>query len=206
MLQESSFARQTRRPIFSLEAGPPRETGCSSAAGHVRQPASAIHAVRMDGGSPGPARVGEPPMAQERSGALPWTGSASNEGEGMFLASKAAWAGVVFIFLATGISGPRPTPLASKANLSKEEPGVGVGIGTMSRRCRKLCAIKDTTEAKLMASSVYGPERVFARIRRLRICQSPGRLIPGLQTDSVSDLRVTWRLATRLRKVNLRQA
>jgi Putative peptidoglycan binding domain len=124
MLQESSLARQTRRPIFSLEAGPPRETGCSSAAGHVRQPASAIHAVRMDGGSPGPARVGEPPMAQERSGALPWTASVSNEREGMFLANKAAWAGVVFIFLATGISGPRPTPLASGANL-KEEPGVG---------------------------------------------------------------------------------
>jgi peptidoglycan hydrolase-like protein with peptidoglycan-binding domain len=43
----------------------------------------------------------------------------------MFLASKAAWAGVVFILLTTGISGPRPTPLASEANLSKEEPGVG---------------------------------------------------------------------------------
>jgi peptidoglycan hydrolase-like protein with peptidoglycan-binding domain len=42
----------------------------------------------------------------------------------MFLVSKAAWAGVVFIFLATGISGPRPTPLASGANLSKEERGV----------------------------------------------------------------------------------
>jgi len=42
----------------------------------------------------------------------------------MFLASKAAWAGVVFIFLATGISGPRPTPLASGAN-SKEVPAVG---------------------------------------------------------------------------------
>ena len=42
----------------------------------------------------------------------------------MFLASKAAWAGVVFVFLATGISGPRPTPLASKPNLSKEEPGI----------------------------------------------------------------------------------
>jgi peptidoglycan hydrolase-like protein with peptidoglycan-binding domain len=40
------------------------------------------------------------------------------------LARKAAWAGVVFIFLATGISGPRPTPLASKPNLSKEEPGI----------------------------------------------------------------------------------
>ncbi len=44
----------------------------------------------------------------------------------MFLASKAAWAGIVFIgLLATGISGPRPPPLASGANLSKEVPTVG---------------------------------------------------------------------------------
>jgi peptidoglycan hydrolase-like protein with peptidoglycan-binding domain len=31
------------------------------------------------------------------------------------------WAGIVFIFLTTGISGPRPTPLASEINLGKEE-------------------------------------------------------------------------------------
>ena len=39
----------------------------------------------------------------------------------MFLASKAAWAGIVFILLATGISGPRPAPPASGANLSKSK-------------------------------------------------------------------------------------
>ena len=38
----------------------------------------------------------------------------------MFLASKTVWAGIVFIFLTTGISRPRPTPLASLADLSKE--------------------------------------------------------------------------------------
>ena len=43
----------------------------------------------------------------------------------MFLASKAAWTGIVFVVLTTGISGPRPTPLASGANLSKEVPAVG---------------------------------------------------------------------------------
>jgi len=37
----------------------------------------------------------------------------------MFLA-KAASAGIVFILLTTGISGPRPTPLASGANLTEE--------------------------------------------------------------------------------------
>ena len=43
----------------------------------------------------------------------------------MFLASKAAWAGIVFIFLTMRISGPRPAPLASGANLSKEVPAIG---------------------------------------------------------------------------------
>jgi len=42
----------------------------------------------------------------------------------MFLASKAACAGIVLLSLMTGVSGPRPTPLAS-ANLSKEVPAVG---------------------------------------------------------------------------------
>jgi peptidoglycan hydrolase-like protein with peptidoglycan-binding domain len=43
----------------------------------------------------------------------------------MFLAGKAAWAGIVFILLTTGISGPRPTLLAPGANLSKEVPAIG---------------------------------------------------------------------------------
>jgi peptidoglycan hydrolase-like protein with peptidoglycan-binding domain len=43
----------------------------------------------------------------------------------MFLASKAAWAGIVFILLTTRVSGPRPTPLASGA--SNEVLGVGHG-------------------------------------------------------------------------------
>ena len=42
----------------------------------------------------------------------------------MFLATKAAWAGIVFIFLTTGISRSRPTVLASGANLSREVPVV----------------------------------------------------------------------------------
>jgi peptidoglycan hydrolase-like protein with peptidoglycan-binding domain len=42
----------------------------------------------------------------------------------MFLASKAALAGIVFILLTTGISGPRPTPVASGASPSKEGPAV----------------------------------------------------------------------------------
>ena len=45
-----------------------------------------------------------------------------NRGEGMLLASKAAWAGIVLILLTTGISEPRRTPLASGANVSKGVP------------------------------------------------------------------------------------
>ena len=41
----------------------------------------------------------------------------------MLLASKAAWAGIVFLLLTSGISRPR-TPLASGANVSKEVPTV----------------------------------------------------------------------------------
>ena len=43
----------------------------------------------------------------------------------MLIASKAAWAGIVFILLTTGISGSRRTMLASGANLSEDVPAVG---------------------------------------------------------------------------------
>jgi peptidoglycan hydrolase-like protein with peptidoglycan-binding domain len=42
----------------------------------------------------------------------------------MFLASKAACAGIVFLLLTSGISPPRRTPLASGANVNKEVPAV----------------------------------------------------------------------------------
>jgi peptidoglycan hydrolase-like protein with peptidoglycan-binding domain len=43
----------------------------------------------------------------------------------MFLVSKAALAGIVFILLTTGTSKTRPTPLPSRSNFSNEEPAVG---------------------------------------------------------------------------------
>jgi peptidoglycan hydrolase-like protein with peptidoglycan-binding domain len=42
----------------------------------------------------------------------------------MLPASKVAWAGIVFILLTTGISGPRRTMLASGAHLTEEVPVV----------------------------------------------------------------------------------
>jgi hypothetical protein len=44
----------------------------------------------------------------------------------MFLASRAGCAGIVFLLLATGISGPRPTPIVSGPNLRNEVPAVGL--------------------------------------------------------------------------------
>jgi peptidoglycan hydrolase-like protein with peptidoglycan-binding domain len=43
----------------------------------------------------------------------------------MLLASKAGWAGIVFILLTTGISGRRPTPVASRADVGDGELAVG---------------------------------------------------------------------------------
>jgi hypothetical protein len=40
----------------------------------------------------------------------------------MFFASKVGCSGIVFILLTTWISGPRPTPIASGINLSREAP------------------------------------------------------------------------------------
>ncbi len=42
----------------------------------------------------------------------------------MFSASKVAWAGIVFLLLATGVSGPRPILLISGADLSTKLPAV----------------------------------------------------------------------------------
>jgi peptidoglycan hydrolase-like protein with peptidoglycan-binding domain len=43
-----------------------------------------------------------------------------NRGQRMFLAGKVASSGIVFLLLATGISGPRPTPLPLETSLNKE--------------------------------------------------------------------------------------
>jgi peptidoglycan hydrolase-like protein with peptidoglycan-binding domain len=45
----------------------------------------------------------------------------------MFLTSKIASAGIVFVLLTTGISGPRPTPLVAEANARGRMRTVGQG-------------------------------------------------------------------------------
>ncbi len=55
----------------------------------------------------------------------------------MLLASKSARAGIVFILLTTGISGPR-AGLRSLREQTSAKKCQRSRIGTMSRRCRKL--------------------------------------------------------------------
>jgi hypothetical protein len=61
------------------------------------------------------------------------------------------------------------------------------GIRKIPRTPSTLSKMEDTIEARSMARSVYEPEPAFARIRKLRSCRSPGRLMPRLQPDSELD-------------------
>ena len=91
------------------------------------------------------------------------------QGKVMFLASKIVWAGIALTLPTTGVS-------------TQGLPRSPAGSDSERRSCslrrqneiRKLFATKDTTRARPMAFSAYGPEPVFARIRRRNICQSPG--------------------------------
>ena len=85
----------------------------------------------------------------------------------MFLASKAAWAGIVFIMLTTGISGPRPTARASGANLGKEVPAVGPRNDVKKMQE----TLQDKGHYRGKVDGVFGL-RTRASIRAYRIRQS----------------------------------
>ena len=68
---------------------------------------------------------------------FPDSSSGTDREEEMFLAGKAAYAGIVFLLLTTWISGPRPAPLAEAADLSKEVPG-GSDSNNISRMQQSL--------------------------------------------------------------------
>lgn len=122
----------------------------------------------------------------------------------MFLPSKAAWAGLVFILLTTGISGPHPTPLASGANLSKEVPAVGPRNDVKKMQE----TLRNQGHYRGQVDGVFGL-RTRASIRGYQKAENlpvTGSLIPRRPVNSELDQRVARRLATRLRKLNLRQA
>lgn len=100
----------------------------------------------------------------------------------MLLAGKFACTGIAFLLLAIGISGPRPTPLASVSQLSADVRRIAHPDDVI--RMSKLCRTKDATTGSLMVCSVYGPEPVFVPIRRLRIFPSLASLIHRRQLNS----------------------
>ncbi len=87
----------------------------------------------------------------------------------MILASKAAWAGIVFLLLTRGSQGHTRRYSLRETISAKRCPRSP--IGTTSSRCSEACGIKHTIAGKSMVYSVSEPERVFADFRRLRICQ-----------------------------------
>jgi Putative peptidoglycan binding domain len=123
-VSKGQFARQTRRLTCPLGTGPTqKQTWLARRSGRLHKAAlsNRLHSDKRHTVGAGPS--GESPKAFRAQG-FTLDSRCANRGEGMFLASKAAWAGIVFI-LTTGISGPRPTPLASGVNLSKEVPAAG---------------------------------------------------------------------------------
>ena len=91
----------------------------------------------------------------------------------MFLARNVAWAGIVFLLPATGISGPRPTLLTPGAESSKEM--LAVPHPNDVNGMQQTLLTKDTTAGRWTAYRVCVPEPVFTRIKRLRILVT-GRL------------------------------
>jgi peptidoglycan hydrolase-like protein with peptidoglycan-binding domain len=122
----------------------------------------------------------------------------------MFLASKAACAGIVLLLLATGISGPRPTLIASGPNLRNKVPVIGYGNDV--KKVQQ--TLRDKGHYRGDIDGVFGL-RTRASIRGFQTAENlpaTGQLDPRRPVDSESHQSVTTRLSTRLLKVNLRQA
>jgi hypothetical protein len=122
----------------------------------------------------------------------------------MSLANKIGWVGIAFALLTSGVLAqdfPR-RPAGSDSN----KEGVPESHQNEIKKMQETLRNKGTTEARSMASLVWGPEPVFARIKRLKICLSPGSWIPRRPVNSESDQWVARNLATRLQRGNLRQA
>ena len=93
----------------------------------------------------------------------------------MFLAGKAAGAGIVFLLLTTVLSGrPHPTLPPSGANLGKEVPPVGQRNDV--RKMQEDLRGKGYYRGEVDASSVSEPERAFEEFRTLRNLPVTGQL------------------------------
>ena len=128
MSQQGSFPAKPDGLTYPLGTGP-TQTQFARRSGRLHK-AAALIAFGDTAHRQGRAEVVSPrrhrntPSSGLYVGLMGTAGLQIEEKE-MLLASKAAWAGIVFIMLTTGISGPRPTARASGANLGKEVPAVG---------------------------------------------------------------------------------
>jgi len=103
----------------------------------------------------------------------------------MFLASRAAWAGIVFVLLTTGISGPHRPPLAAGANLTNLVPAVGHGNDVMKMQQ----TLRDKGHYRGDVDGVFGL-RTRASIRGFQKAEN----LPAtgeLDTQTASKLGVT---------------
>lgn len=106
----------------------------------------------------------------------------------MVLAGKAAWAGIVFILLTTGISGSRRTTLTSGSNLSEGVPVVGppTDVNKMQE------ALRDKGHYRGKVDGVFGLQtrasiRAYQKAENLRVTgqldtQTAGKL--GVRAES----------------------
>jgi peptidoglycan hydrolase-like protein with peptidoglycan-binding domain len=120
----------------------------------------------------------------------------------MLLASKVVCAGIAFILLATGISGPRPTTPVSGPNLSKEV--LAVEDRNDIKKLQE--TLRDNGHYRGEVDGVLGL-RTRASIRTYQRAENlpvTGELDAETAGNSESDHRATRRLGTRLHKVNLR--
>ena len=122
----------------------------------------------------------------------------------MFLAGKAAGAGIVFLALTTVISGrPHPTPPPAQANLVNDVPPVGQrnDVTKMQENLRGKGYYRGEVDG------VFGL-RTRASIRGIQNAKNP--VAGQLDTQTAGKLglspEVARSLTARLRKANLRQA
>jgi peptidoglycan hydrolase-like protein with peptidoglycan-binding domain len=122
----------------------------------------------------------------------------------MFLAGKIAWAGIVFLLLATGIPGPRPTLSHSGVERGKEVPAVPHPNDVK----RMQQTLLEQGHYRGEVDGVFGL-RTRASIRAYQKAQSlpiTGHLDNETAGRLGSDLRFARRPTSLPRKTSLRQA
>jgi peptidoglycan hydrolase-like protein with peptidoglycan-binding domain len=110
----------------------------------------------------------------------------------MFLANKIVWAGIVFTFRTTGISGPRPTRRASRSILSEEK----LAAAQKSDVKHMQQSLRDKGHYRDKGDGIIGPRtrasiRAYQQAENLPVTgeldsQTAGKLGAGPESSGVS--------------------